>query len=43
VVTQVARLVVGRLSSTFLPSHTNGNINNTHPTMMDRFIMFESG
>jgi hypothetical protein len=41
-VIQVARLVVGCLSRIILPSQTIGNTNNMLPTMMDRFIVFES-
>jgi hypothetical protein len=42
VVVQTAWPIVWRRSSIFLPSQTRGNVNNTPPTMIDRFITFES-
>src|SRR5271157_5851489 len=43
VVVQATPLVVRCRSSIFLPSQTRGNTNNTPPTMIDRFMTFESG
>src|SRR5271157_4870501 len=43
VVVQATPLVVRCRSSIFLPSQTRGNTNNTAPTMIERFMTFESG
>jgi hypothetical protein len=43
VVVQATRLIVWCRSSIFLPSQTRGNVNNTPPIMIDRFITFEIG